>query len=253
MNISKIPENSFTGQILRKFLNIIIPQKAIIPILQGRLRGQKWIVESGEHGCWLGSYENEKRIAFEKVVNSGHIVFDVGANVGYYSLLASILVGPKGMVYSFEPVPKNIYFLKRHIQLNNIRNIVLIEAAVSDRNGSSTFISDKNTKRSRCIGKLSPNGNIIVKTVSLDRLFEQGDIPIPKYIKIDVEGAEMLVFLGARKILSKFHPTIFLATHGDLIHQECCDFLESMGYEIDSIDGKDVRKSQEIIASSQYT
>ncbi len=250
MNFSGISGNSLLGQILRLPLKLI-PPGTIMPILQGRLRGKKWIVGSSDHGCWLGSYENKKRVVFEKMINSGSVVFDLGAHVGFYFLLASILVGPKGMVYSFEPVPKNIYYLKRHLRLNNIRNVAVIEAALSDRNGSTKFFVDESNRISRYKGGISSDGNLIVKIVSLDQLYEQEVIPIPKYIKIDVEGAEMLVFIGARKILSNFHPTIFLATHGELIHDQCCAFLKSTGYELEAINGSDVKKSNEIIAYSQ--
>ncbi len=250
MNFSRISDNSLLGQILRLPLNLI-PPGTIMPILQGRLRGKKWIVWSSDHGYWLGSYENKKRIVFEEMINNGAVVFDLGAHVGFYSLLASILVGPKGMVYSFEPVPKNIYYLKRHLQLNNIRNVTVVEAAVSDTHGSSKFFLDESNRIYRSRGRISSNGNLIVKTVSLDQLYKQGNIPIPNYIKIDVEGAEMLVFLGARKILSNFHPTIFLATHGELIRYQCCDFLKSIGYKLEAINGRDVKKSDELIAYCQ--
>ncbi len=59
-----------------------------MPIMQGRLRGTKWIVGAGEHGYWLGSYEMNKRLAFEREIAPGTVMYDIGANVGYFSLLA---------------------------------------------------------------------------------------------------------------------------------------------------------------------
>ena len=65
-----------------------VPPGTVVPILTGRLRGRKWIVGSGDHSCWIGSYELEKQRAFAQVVHPGETVFDLGANVGFYTLLA---------------------------------------------------------------------------------------------------------------------------------------------------------------------
>ena len=97
MNFSGISNKKLLGKLLR-FPFRFIPTDMRMPILQGRLKGKKWIVGSSNHGCWLGSYEYEKRLVFEKTVTKGSIVFDIGAHVGFYTLLASVLVGPGGRV-----------------------------------------------------------------------------------------------------------------------------------------------------------
>src|SRR5580765_1322501 len=102
-NLSGISRETLIGKLLRAPLRLL-PRTAAVPILQGPLRGKKWIVGSGTHGCWLGSYEYDKQKLFQKTVRSGDVVYDVGANAGFYSLLASLLVGEKGHVYSFEPL-----------------------------------------------------------------------------------------------------------------------------------------------------
>src|SRR5579862_7724955 len=106
-NLSGISRKSWLGKLLRAPLRLI-PRSAVLPILQGPLRGKKWVVGSGNHGCWLGSYEHDKQSLFQKTVRTGDIVYDVGANAGFYSLLASVLVGEKGQVYAFEPLPANL-------------------------------------------------------------------------------------------------------------------------------------------------
>ena len=111
MNFSKINYRSFWGRLLRLPLRLI-PKRMAMPILQGRLRGTKWIVGAGEHGYWLGSYEMNKRLAFEREIPNGAVLFDIGANVGYFSLLAAKLVGPEGRVYAFEPLPEISSFLR---------------------------------------------------------------------------------------------------------------------------------------------
>ena len=83
-----------------------------VRILQGKLRGKKWIVGSGNHAYWLGSHEYKKRILFEKVIRQGSIVFDIGAHVGFYTLLASVLVGTKGKVFAFDRCLEICFILK---------------------------------------------------------------------------------------------------------------------------------------------
>jgi len=236
MNLSGISRNIVLGKILRYPLRFI-PPETIVRILQGRLTGKKWIIGSCDHGCWLGSYEYKKRILFETIVREGGIVFDIGAHAGFYSLLASILVGPQGKVFSFEPNSRNLYYLKRHIQLNKINNVSVLEAAVSDHDGYAYFSNDDPTGLT---GRLSLKGRALVKTVTLDKLYSEKKIPIPDYMKIDVEGGELSVLSGARTMLSRFHPTLFLSTHGEAVHNQCCDFLKSIGYELKPIVGTDM-------------
>lgn len=243
MNFSGISGHTLLGKALRFPLSFI-PGNLKVPILQGRLKGKKWIVGSGVHGYWLGSYEYEKRRLFEEVVKPGSIVFDVGAHVGFYTLLASVLVGIQGKVFAFEPLPRNLHFLRTHIEINCIMNVTIIEAAVSNFSGATMFEEGPDSST----GRILPTGRLSVRTVSLDDLYRGGEIPLPDLIKIDVEGAEMLVLSGAELILERSRPTLFLATHGRDVHQECCKYLERLGYVLEPITGKSIDITDEVLA-----
>ena len=243
MNFSVISTKTLLGKTLRLPLRLIPPDMRM-PILQGKLRGKKWIVGSSNHGCWLGSYEYEKRLLFEKTIIEGSIVFDIGAHVGFYTILASVLSGTCGRVFAFEPLPQNLLYLKKHLRLNHITNVSIIEAAVSDCNGVIFFKEGTSTST----GYISQQGQMKVKTVSLDSLISRGEIPVPSHIKIDVEGAEVLVLSGAKSILAKYNPIIFLATHGFDKRQQCRQLLNSLGYKLQAIGGKSAKQSNEIIA-----
>jgi FkbM family methyltransferase len=243
MNFSSISNANILGKLLR-FPLILIPRKMIMPILQGKLRGKQWIVGSSQHGCWLGSYELDKRLFLEKTITEGSIVFDLGAHVGFYTLLASVLVGCRGKVFAFEPLPANFLYLKEHLRINKTTNVTVIEAAVSDRIGVAYFEDNASSFQ----GHISSQGKLQVKTVSLDKLINTGEIPSPNYIKIDVEGAEMQVLSGAKSLLENAHPTIFLATHGRDVHQQCCLFLTSLGYQLQPIGKNSLYESDEILA-----
>jgi len=244
MNWTAISNTSRIGKILRLPLRLI-PPRTVMPILQGPLRGKKWIVGSGNHGYWLGSYEMGKCILFEKSIPPDGVVFDLGGNVGYYSLLSSVRAGPRGRVYAFEPLPRNLDFLRRHLALNHIENVTVIEAAVADRSGTVRFEEDPSTSK----GRIGAQGALEVRSVSLDDWIAQGKIPAPDLMKIDIEGAEFLALQGARKLLAGSHPAIFLSTHSGRVHRDCLAMLESLGYQIVSIDNRPLERSRDLLAT----
>ena len=243
MNFSKINYRSFWGRLLRLPLRLI-PKRMAMPILQGRLRGTKWIVGAGEHGYWLGSYEMNKRLAFEREIPNGAVLYDIGANVGYFSLLAAKLVGPEGRVYAFEPLPRNIEFLRKHIKINKFENIEVVDAAVSDHSGEAHF----DLGASSAMGHLADSGGIQVRMVALDEMLEAGELRPPNYMKVDVEGAEYEALKGARKVLEQFHPVLFLDTHQREAHLPTIELLQSLGYEFEILDGKPLTATKELIA-----
>lgn len=243
MNFSKINYRSFWGRLIRLPLRLI-PKRMAMPILQGRLRGTKWIVGAGEHGYWLGSYEMNKRLAFERLITPGAVIYDIGANVGYFSLLAAELAGPQGQVYAFEPLPRNIEFLRKHIKINQIENIEVVEAAVSNRGGEAHF----DLGASSAMGHLAEDGGLQVQMVALDEMLSAGELRPPDYMKVDVEGAEYEALKGARKLLEKYHPVLFIDTHQREAHLPTIELLQELGYEFEILDGKSLTATKELIA-----
>jgi FkbM family methyltransferase len=246
MNFSGIKSSSLSGRILRWPLRLV-PRTARIPIVQGPLRGKKWIVGSSNHGCWLGSYEYEKQMAFCREVRKGSVVYDLGANVGFYSLLASTLAGNEGMVFSFEPSTRNLQYLSKHIELNRISNCRIFDMAVSSSDGVAHFYLDPNPAEGRLIQGKQKHA-VPVKTVKLDTLvFSRGMAP-PDLLKCDIEGGEYEALKGAEAILRQFAPVIFLATHGPEVHRQCCELLGTLGYKLLPLDSSSLPEATEIIA-----
>ena len=246
MNFSGIRSGSVFGKILRWPLRLL-PRMARVRVLQGPLRGKKWIVGSSNHGCWLGSYEYEKQMAFCREVRTGSVVYDLGANVGFYSLLASTLAGNEGMVFSFEPSPRNLQYLKKHIELNRISNCRVFDVAVSSCDGAAHFHLNPNHAEGRLV-EGGETHTFPVKTVKLDTLvFSRGMAP-PDLLKCDIEGGEYDALKGAEATLRQFAPVIFLATHGPEVHRHCCELLESLGYDLLPLDHPSLSEAAEIIA-----
>jgi len=242
-NLSGIARETLIGKLLRVPLRLI-PKTMVVPILQGALRGKKWTVGSATHGCWLGSYEYHKQKALQKELEIGDVVYDIGANVGFYSLLASVLVGETGHVYSFEPFPENLRELRRHLEMNRITNCTVVDAAVSSADGQAIF----DPSDDRCTGRLAANGSIPVRTVALDGLVLRKEIRPPTLLKIDIEGAELECLQGASNSIQEYRPLIFLATHGQEIHSSCTELLTNWNYQLVSLDGKPLESTDEIVA-----
>ncbi len=235
MDFSSISRrNRLLGKILRFPLDLI-PHGTVMPILQGVLKGQKWIVGASLHSCWLGSYELQKQEIVARHVQLGDVFYDIGANVGFYSLLAARLVGEMGHVYSFEPLPQNVAFIHRHIALNHLRNITVYEFALANHQGIAHFQrGDRDS-----MGKLADSGEIEVQVSSLDYLIDKERLRAPSVLKIDVEGAEYEVLKGASQLLIRDRPLIFLATHGAEVEKLCRDFLTGLNYRLDTFPSVD--------------
>jgi FkbM family methyltransferase len=217
-----------------------------LPIVGGQLRGRWWDPASrGKIFRILnGTYEREQTRLFEQLLRPGGVVLDVGANVGYYTLLASVLVGDGGAVHAFEPEPRNAEFLRRHLRINRRRNVTVQQAAVSDRAGTARFAFGSGTGT----GHLGETGELEVRTLRLDDYCAEHALA-PAALKIDVEGAEMSVLQGARETLARHRPAIFLSTHGAEVHAACLAFLRDLGYQPRPILGGDVESTTEVLAT----
>ena len=231
MKISPRPRVAYVGDLIKLFVG----KNTAVPILTGPLKGKKWILGSSSISHALTFHEGimEK---FEELVSKSSVVFDLGAHAGWYTLLASELVGQEGEVIAFEPLPSMLRYLERHVELNHCCNVQIIEAAVSDNDGDDTFYATEDGS----LGAVSTPGlghvkSSVVRTVRIDTLVQGGQIPPPDFIKINIEGGELLALKGAKSTLVNYAPTIFLATHGYDLCVNCSNFLTSVDYELDKL------------------
>ena len=235
------------GAMLRVPLRLI-PKNSVVRVRTGINKGMKWIVGSGIHGCWLGHYELEKQAVLRRMIKPGMKVFDIGANAGFYTLAFARLVGKDGHVWAFEPFAENVHNLRRHIGMNGLANVTVVQAAVSEANGMTGFM----TAASNSMGHLSEGGDYLVPTVSLDGVCSTLEIDCPDFIKLDVEGAEGRVLGGTTQILAKGKTSIVLALHGRDQEQECLAILRHHQYDIRYLDDHPVNefplRSDEIMA-----
>lgn len=162
------------------------------------------------------------------------MLFDIGVNVGYYTILGARQVGPRGKVVAVEPVVRNLACLYRHIVLNKVSNVSIVSAACSDTVSLATFSLGQNYAMG-CLADNHGEGNegkkelFLVPTVTVDAMVQQLGIS-PDVIKVDVEGAELSVLRGAQTTLRETRPRIFLSTHSKALRYACLECLKELGY-----------------------
>jgi FkbM family methyltransferase len=138
------------------------------------------------------------------------------------------LAGDAGAVYSFEPLPRNLDYLRKHLAMNGLRNCVVVGAGIADFDGEMRLESSE----APATAHLSDDGDVVVRVAKLDSLVERGEIEPPSVMKIDVECSEVKALEGAASTIEKYRPRILLATHTRELHAECVQFLERREYRI---------------------
>ncbi len=184
-------------------------------------------------GSYLG--EDEQQVIREILRPKDAVFYDIGANVGYFSICVAKMV-PHCKVIAFEPIPEHYNNFKTHLKINNIGNIILHEVAVAEGETELLFSnfqnSEGNTYKNESLLFKSAKNTLKVKGISVDGFIAQGN-PAPTLLKMDVEGAELDVLKGAAQTLLKHKPYIILATHDchvPGVKEKCLAFLKEMGY-----------------------
>ncbi len=203
------------------------------PVLTGPLKGARFVLgglagEGGGASVYFNAIEPEQTAAMVDILRPGDVFFDIGANAGYYSILASRLVG-KGTVAALEPLPRNLAYLQRHVELNKADNVRVMAFACSDTNGTAAFELGENIAMGHLSEARRGGVSLLVPTITLDSLSETTELA-PNVIKIDVEGAEMQVLIGGEITLRRHSPTIFLSTHSGELRDQCLGHLAELGY-----------------------
>jgi FkbM family methyltransferase len=169
-----------------------------------------------EKDYWLGTYEAELQAATKNLVDPGDIVYDIGANIGFMTLLFAKRSGPKGHVYAFEALPTNIDRLLHNVKINGYQDrVTVIQAAVLDQSGEAELLIGPSTGMGKVTGSAGRSSveyqeSIRVEGLSIDDFVENSGIPLPNIIKIDIEGGEILALPGMINLLKEHHPVLVI-------------------------------------------
>ena len=193
-----------------------------------------------EATLWLaGVYDSQTTAFLQAVLQPGDIVLDVGANCGALTLVAASLVGSGGMVYAFEPSPTIRQRLQKNIDLNAAlqAQVRVLPLGLGATQAQLLYYEDPNYPGN---GALNPTQGEPVQVMALDQWMQMADVTTLQFIKIDVEGMEYEVLLGAKETLTRFHPMLYFETlpifftHKPYSVRSLYEFLIGLGYEIRS-------------------
>lgn len=188
---------------------------------------------------YCDTYEPCESRVVRKMIQAGWTCVDAGANIGYFSILLSKLVGPTGRVYSFEPSPDNLESLATNLRLSEAANVTVQAAALSDHIGKAGFATNRRGNLGGSM--LDDEGPEIVTLTTLDAFMEGHPGEKVDFIKIDIEGSEVACLRGAEGTLKRDRPSILVEINPNALlkHQtsagELRSYLEKNGYRLQKI------------------
>jgi FkbM family methyltransferase len=224
----------------------LVPPGMVVTILSGVNKGFRWVRGSANCPEWLGIYESDLQRLLQSLVKSGMVVYDIGANAGFFTLALSRLAGPNGKVLAFEPQPGNASKIVRHLQLNHVLNATLIQAAVGRSDGLCAFDTGPDDYRGRLT---RADGLLQVPVIGLDAFLAAGKSP-PDLIKMDIEGGEFDALNGALELLRAIRPVLLLSVHGAEQDEKCRALLLREGYRFDYF-GSTAGQNKDLIAKPE--
>lgn len=226
----RIRTTPVVGDAVLSLLDALLPKDEFVlkRVRRGPLAGMTMKVDPRAFDMVVGGYEVAVQATLESSVAEGDIAFDVGANLGYFSLLMAKVAGPAGRIVSFEPDP----VLRRALNENLDRNpsvtrgrVVVVGAAVGAGSGRAGFTRGWRPSRGTLV---DGDGDLEVEVTTLDAAAER--YGVPAVIKVDVEGAEVEVLRGAPRLLAEVGPTLLVETHSPEAKRECGALLQHAGY-----------------------
>lgn len=239
--LSKIRKSRFFRPLVH-WLHQFAPDRYLTArIVGGPLRGRHMVLNLRyQMGYWLGLTEKDAVEAMQTVIGPGSVVYDVGAEIGYLSLIAAV-ISKSGPVYAFEPNPTNAAIIRRSKSLNSDLDLHVIEKAVGnrrDRVSFATFEDMADVSNASLLGRLTEiqqdaqvAGKVIdVEMIDLDSFSIEIGLT-PDLVKIDVEGAEGMVLQGMSRLLTEAKPYLIIEIHDETAQHDVMSCLTDHGYE----------------------
>jgi FkbM family methyltransferase len=220
-------------------------------IKDGPLKGRK--IFTGIQAEWqkeiVEGIHDIKIFDYLKTINlESQVIFDIGANIGYHTMIFADLVGERGKVYSFEPNVFNCERIKKNLDENPDLSprINVVNLAVSDKSGETSFFFSNSvdfgeSSGSHIAGAQIPSLSVcykdfqqtIVKTTTIDDFIELNDNLSVKVLKIDVEGAEDKVLKGCRYTIQKLSPCFIIEVHSIYNMYQAIEFFRDFDYSFE--------------------
>jgi FkbM family methyltransferase len=207
-----------------------------------------WQNDLGNH-LLAGEYEGPEYEFVRRFLRKGMVVLDIGANEGFYTLLAAHCVGENGFVIAFEPSPRERHRLRMNLGLNLCGNVRVEGAAVADREGVMSLhvvqTAETGCNSLRPPAVQGPTKILPVDVTTVDRFLRRNAVQRVDFVKMDVEGAELLALKGAQNLFRKIPRPLVLIEVSDLRtipwgyrSREILDWLCELGFVLFSSVGE---------------
>ena len=245
---AKILPNSFKqaiykvkplARLIRRGLNRAAPTGLVeVKVAAGDLAGFTILLDMQvDKDYWLGTYEPELQSALRELIPASAVIFDVGANIGYLSLLLAKAAGEAGKIFAFEALPSNVEQLRRNLALNGMdTQVTVIASAVTQAPGPVRFLVHASGGMGKAAGSAGREdqyqSEVTVPGISLDEfVYGQGNPP-PQVVKMDIEGGEVMALKGMHRVLTEARPLMLMELHGPESSRVAWETLTAAGYEI---------------------
>lgn len=218
-----------------------LQDRATVTLGAGQGRGLRFAPGSGAAHYAGGDNELAVQDALAHALQEGDCLFDVGANVGFLTVIGALLVGPSGRVVAFEPVARNVAAIRRNAALNGFAQVTVVDKAVSDRSGTERLIRTRSLGGAALAGADTPPdavGEEEVEVITIDDVVVARAVPPPSVVKIDVEGAELAVLAGMEQTLARHRPVLIYEIDGPdeatvaARAEACAAHLARRGYHV---------------------
>jgi FkbM family methyltransferase len=224
--------DSRASRLLRPLVNCLAPEgQTWVEVRSGPAQGISLLIDAKkEKYLWTGQHEPAVQRAMTALLRPGMTFWDVGAHLGFFTLLAARLVGCTGHVHAFEPVEQNRQQLMAAVDRNGCANVVIHALAFSSTAGQALL----HAHESSAMWSLAGEGEdgVRVQYETLDSV----ELPAPDLVKIDVEGAELDVLRGGRKLLVEARPALVVEFTTNALVEEARRLLP--GYHFEHLDGE---------------
>ncbi|MFH1633156.1 MAG: FkbM family methyltransferase [Chloroflexota bacterium] len=227
------------ARLIRVALNRAAPTGLTeVTVAAGELAGARLRLDLQlEKDYWLGTYETDLQAAVREFAQPGWVAYDVGANIGYITLLLARAVDEGGQVFSFEALPANLERLRVNVGLNGLgHRVEIIPGAVAAASAPVRFLVGPSGAMGKAEGSAGRQGGHIesleVPGIALDDFIYRDGNPPPQVIKMDIEGGEVLALRGMPRVLREARPLILLELHGPEAARVAWETLTGAGYSL---------------------
>jgi FkbM family methyltransferase len=238
------------GSFVRWASGKIVPRDSLawVQIRHGPAEGL-WLRLNPRTGgnYFQGGGEPEVQTAMRRHLRPGMTFYDIGANIGFFSLLAARIIGPEGRVVAFEADPEVAQRFRDHVERNHFSTISIEQKAVWSETRPVFFArTDPETSPDRGLGHVvagSAASAIRVQATSLDDFLQTS--LAPDFLKCDVEGAEVEVFSGAKRLLKENRPILLCEIHSEENRRVLLEEFTRLGYKCESLSQNHILALQE--------